>query len=56
MSAADNHTSDIKKAAEQANAEQIEKNLTDKQDPKTPESLTEEQKTPFINDDIRTDK
>ena len=56
MSAADNHTSDIKQAADHADTEQIEKNLTDKQDPKAPESLTEEQKTPFINDDIRTDK
>ena len=56
MSAADNHTSDIKKAADHVDTEQIENNLTNKQDPKTPESLTKEQKTPFINDDIRTDK
>lgn len=51
-----NVKSEVKQAAEQADSEQIKKNLADEQDAKTPENLTDEQKTPFIDDTARTDK
>lgn len=56
MSNTNSDTSDVKKAAEQADIQQIEKNLEDKQQVDTPKNLTEEQKTPFIEEDLRTDK
>ena len=56
MSNANKNTSDIQKAAEQVNSEQIEKNLESGKSVDTPESLTEEEKTPFIDDALRTDK
>ncbi|MBO1529808.1 hypothetical protein J3492_01080 [Psychrobacter sp. F1192] len=57
----DKDVSDIKKAAEHADSEQIEKNLnnnmvTEDKQVKTPEALSEDEKTPFIDDDLRTDK
>lgn len=52
----DNNSSDIKKAAEQADSQQIEKNLENGKPIYAPESLTEEEQTSFINDDLRTDK
>ena len=57
----DKNVSDIKKAAEHADSEQIEKNLNDNmvtehKQVKTPEALSEDEKTPFIDDDLRTDK
>lgn len=57
----DKDVSDIKKAAEHADSEQIEKNLNDNmvtedKQVKTPEALSEDEKTPFIDDDLRTDK
>ncbi len=52
----DNNNSDIKKAAEQADSQQIEKNLENGKPVDAPESLTEEEQTSFINDDLRTDK
>lgn len=56
MSTHKNDTSDVKQAAENANVEQIEKNLNNKQHVDSPEELTEEQTTPFIDEDVRTDK
>ena len=56
MSTTNNDTSDVKKAAEQADSQQIEKNLKDNKQADTPENLSEEQQTPFIEDDLRTDK
>ena len=56
MSNTNNDTSDVKKAAEQADSQQIEKNLADNKQVDEPENLNEEQKTPFIEDDLRTDK
>ena len=56
MSQVNSDTSDIQKAAEQVNSEQIEKNLESDNSVDTPESLTEEEKTPFIDDELRTDK
>lgn len=49
-------TSEIKQAAKQADAAQIKKNLDEQSATNEPESLTEEQKTPFIDDDVRTDR
>lgn len=45
-----------KKAAEQANGQEIEKNLEDNKKVDAPESLSEEEQTAFIEDDLRTDK
>lgn len=56
MSTTGNDNSDIKQAAEHANAKQIEKNLTEEQDLNTPELLTKEQKTSFIDETARTDQ
>ncbi len=61
MSDSKKDTSDIKAAAEQADSQQIEKNLEnnkaeDSNKVDTPKELTEEEQTSFINDDLRTDK
>lgn len=56
MSQVNSDTSDIQKAAEQVNSEQIEKNLENGKPVDVPESLTEKEKTPFIDDELRTDK
>ena len=56
MSDTNNDNSDIKKAADQTDSQQIKKNLEDGKPVDVPESLTEEEKTSFINDDLRTDK
>ena len=56
MSNTNNDTSDIKKAAEQADSQQIEKNLADNKQVNVPEKLSEEEQTSFIDDDLRTDK
>lgn len=56
MSHTNNNSSDIKKAAEQADSKQIERNLENGKPVDAPESLTEEEQTSFINDDLRTDK
>ncbi len=54
-------TSDIKKAAEQADSQQIKENLQDNtaegtKKVGTPEELSKEEQTSFIDDDLRTDK
>ena len=49
-------TSDIKKAAGQADSQKIEQNLQNGKPVDVPVSLTEEEKTPFIDDELRTDK
>lgn len=56
MSSTNNDTSDIKKAAERADSQQIEKNLADNKQVNMPEKLSEEEQTFFINDELRTDK
>ena len=56
MSNTNKNISDIQKAAEQVNSEQIEKNLENGKPVDVPESLTEEETTPFIDDELRTDK
>lgn len=56
MSTNENDTSDVKQAAENVDVGQIEKNLDNKHRVDTPEELTEEQATPFIDEDVRTDK
>ena len=47
---------DIKQAAEQVNGQEVEKNLAENKKVDAPESLSEEEQTPFIDDDLRTDK
>ena len=56
MSNVNNDSSDIKKAAEQADSQEIEKNLETDKSVNEPESLTEEEATPFIDEELRTDK
>ena len=56
MSNTKNDTSDIKKAAEQADSQQIEKNLAVNKQVDVPEELSKEEQTSFIDDDLRTDK
>jgi len=50
--------SQVKQAIDNADAEQIAENLATSNVDKSEEaeSLTEEQKTPFIDDSVRTDK
>lgn len=50
--------SQVKQAIDNADAEQIAENLATSNVDKAEEaeSLTEEQKTPFIDDSVRTDK
>lgn len=56
MSTTNNDTSDVKQAAEQVNVQEMEKNLQDDKQVDAPESLTEQEKTSFIDEDVRTDK
>ena len=60
MSNANNDTShthsDIKTAAEQADSQQIAKNLKSDKQVDAPEQLSEEEQTSFIDDNLRTDK
>ena len=56
MSTTNNDNSDIKQAAEQVNAQEVEKNLAENKKVDDPESLSEEEQTPFIDDELRTDK
>ncbi|MCG3872879.1 MULTISPECIES: hypothetical protein [unclassified Psychrobacter] len=56
MSNIDNDTSDIKKAAEQADSQQIAQNLQDNKAVDAPEALNKDEQTSFIEDDLRTDK
>ena len=56
MSNIDNDTSDIKKAAEQADSQQIAQNLQDNKAVDAPEALSKDEQTSFIEDDLRTDK
>ncbi len=56
MSNTNNDTSDIKQAAENADGQQIEKNLQDRKEVDVPEVLTKEEETPFIDETLRTDK
>ncbi|WP_367109475.1 hypothetical protein [uncultured Psychrobacter sp.] len=59
MSNDSNHTSDVEKAANQVNVQEIEDNLQNAQDnqqEEQPETLTEDQRAPFIDENARTDK
>jgi len=56
MSTTNNDSSDIKQAAENADSKQIAQNLKSDKKVDTPESLSEEEKTSFIEDELRTDK
>lgn len=56
MSSTNDDISDIKKAAEQADNQQIAKNLNEDRNVDTPEKLSEEEQTSFIDDELRTDK
>ncbi|MGO2212910.1 hypothetical protein ACTXJ2_01650 [Psychrobacter alimentarius] len=51
-----NDSSDIDKAAAQADSQKIAENLEETKEVNKPESLSEEEQTPFIEDDLRTDK
>lgn len=48
--------SDIKQAAEQVDSQQIDNNLKNTSHSNTAEELSEEERTPFIEDELRTDK
>ena len=56
MSNASDNKSDVQQAANTANADKIEKNLQQDNDSKKPEDLAENEKTPFIDEQSRTDK
>ena len=59
MSSADHKQevkSDITEAIEKVDAEQVDKNLHQNKDPDQPENLTVAEKTPFIDEQQRTDK
>lgn len=56
MSNTNNDSSDINKAAAQANSQKIADNLEENKEVNTPELLSEEEQTSFIEDDLRTDK
>lgn len=56
MSNINSDTSDIQQAAEQVDPQQIEKNLNENKKAGTPEVLSEKEDTPFINEELRTDK
>lgn len=66
MSNTNSEPSDIKQAADNVDAQKIERNLKDKKsnestenksaDIEVPEDLSDEEQTPFIDDTLRTDK
>lgn len=56
MSDTNNDVSDVKKAAEQVDSQQIDKNLNNINQINTAENLSEEEQTSFIKEDLRTDK
>lgn len=56
MSNTNNDSSDIDKAAAQADSQKIAENLEETKEVNKPASLSEKEQTPFIEDDLRTDK
>ncbi|WP_178379339.1 MULTISPECIES: hypothetical protein [unclassified Psychrobacter] len=56
MSDTNNDVSDVKKAAEQVDSQQIDKNLNNTNQTNTAEDLSEKEQTPFIEENLRTDK
>lgn len=56
MSNTNDNKSDLQQAANQADAEKIKKNLQQDKSSETPESLAENEETPFMDDQSRTDK
>lgn len=59
MSTTTNDKSDIQQAADNVNVKELEQSLQDNEQNKVlmeePAPLTEEQKTPFIDEKVRTD-
>lgn len=56
MSKNTSDTSEVKQAAEHANVEQIEKNLDNRKPIEKPAVLTDDETTPFIDEENRTDR
>lgn len=56
MNNANNETSEVKQAIDNADAQQIEENLQHDKQKQVPESLSKTEETPFIDDKDRTDK
>ncbi len=48
--------SDLQKAAEQVDVDQVKENLAQDKPSDTPEKLSEDEKTPFMDNESRTDK
>lgn len=56
MSNTNDNKSDVQQAADKADASKIEKNLEQDNTSGTPEALSENEKTSFIDEQTRTDK
>ncbi|AWT49417.1 hypothetical protein DLE54_07790 [Psychrobacter sp. YP14] len=48
--------SDLQQAANQVKPDEVKENLKPSEQKEQPEQLTEQEQTPFIEDDLRTDK
>lgn len=55
MTTSQQDQSDVKKAAEDVNTTELKDNLQAKKPVGFPESLTDEQETPFIDENVLTD-
>lgn len=56
MSNPNDNKSDLQQAVDKADAEQIDKNLQQDKSANTPDNLSENEKTSFIDEQSRTDK
>ena len=56
MSNSNENKSDLQQAAENVDTSQIEKNLDHDNKSNAPEQLSDDEKTPFMDDKSRTDK
>ena len=56
MSNSNENKSDLQQAAENVDTSQIEKNLDHDKKSDAPEQLSDDEKTPFMDDKSRTDK
>ena len=54
----DNSKSDIEQAVDEVSPDKVKDNLNnkDKGDTESPENLSEQEQTPFIDEELRTDK
>lgn len=54
----DNNKSDIEQAVDEVSPDKVKDNLNnkDKGDTEKPENLSEQEQTPFIDEELRTDK